>query len=91
LFCNTSKKANYLRREKIARRDAERDGNLLADNAIIVKATKDRVNQMRSNGGCYDRREDILTSNHECQFFKPHSQSQISCAVKKVKIERSYV
>ena len=82
-------KANYLRREK-ARRDAERDGNLLADNAVTRKQADDSKSNAEILAAQYEAgQEDILTAKSRMPILQAalHKAESV-IAVKKVKIEQ---
>ena len=82
-------KANYLRREK-AKKDAERDANLLADNAITRKQGDDSKSNAEILSAQYDAgQEDILTAKSRMPILQAAlHKAESAIAVKKVKIEQ---
>lgn len=86
---NANLKANYLRREK-AKRDAERDANLLADNAITRKQSDDSKSNAEILAAQYEAgQEDILTAKSRMPILQAalHKAESV-IALKKVKIEQ---
>ena len=86
---NANLKANYLRREK-AKKDAERDANLLADNAITRKQGDDSKSNAEILAAQYEAgQEDILTSKSRMPILQAalHKAESV-IALKKVKIEQ---
>ena len=86
---NANLKANYLRREK-AKKDAERDANLLADNAITRKQGDDSKSNAEILSAQYDAgQEDILTAKSRMPILQAAlHKAESSIAIKKVKIEQ---
>ena len=86
---NSNLKANYLRREK-AKKDAERDANLLADNAITRKQGDDSKSNAEILSAQYDAgQEDILTAKSRMPILQAAlHKAESAIAVKKVKIEQ---
>ena len=86
---NSNLKANYLRREK-ARKDAERDANLLADNAITRKQGDDSKSNAEILAAQYEAgQEDILTAKSRMPILQAAlNKAQSVIALKKVKIEQ---
>lgn len=82
-------KANFLRREK-AKKDAERDANLLADNAITRKQGDDSKSNAEILSAQYEAgQEDILTSKSRMPILQAAlHKAQSVLAVKRVKIEQ---
>lgn len=82
-------KANFLRREK-AKKDAERDANLLADNAITRKQGEDSKSNAEILAAQYEAgQEDILTSKSRMPILQAAlHKAQSVLAVKRVKIEQ---
>ncbi len=82
-------KANFLRREK-AKKDAERDANLLADNAITRKQGDDSKSNAEILSAQYEAgKEDILTSKSRMPILQAAlHKAQSVLAVKRVKIEQ---
>jgi membrane fusion protein, multidrug efflux system len=86
---NANLKANYLRREK-AKKDAERDANLLIDNAITRKQSEDSKSNAEILAAQYEAgQEDILTSQSRMPILQAalHKAESV-IALKKVKIEQ---
>ena len=86
---NANLKANYLRREK-AKKDADRDANLLADNAITRKQGDDSKSNAEILSAQYEAgQEDILTSKSRMPILQAAlHKAQSVLAVKRVKIEQ---
>lgn len=86
---NANLKANYLRREK-AKKDAERDANLLAENAITRKQGDDSKSNAEILSAQYEAgQEDILTSKSRMPILQAAlHKAQSVLAVKRVKIEQ---
>jgi membrane fusion protein, multidrug efflux system len=86
---NSNLKANYLRREK-AKKDADRDANLLADNAITRKQSEDSKSNAEILSAQYDAgQEDILTSKSRMPILQAAlHKAESAIALKKVKIEQ---
>jgi membrane fusion protein, multidrug efflux system len=82
-------KANYLRREK-AKKDAERDANLLADNAITRKQADDSKANAEILAAQYEAgQEDITTAKSRLPIFQAAlHKAEAVLGVKKVKIEQ---
>ena len=82
-------KASFLRREK-AKKDAERDANLLADNAITRKQGDDSKSNAEILSAQYEAgQEDILTSKSRMPILQAAlHKAQSVLAVKRVKIEQ---
>jgi membrane fusion protein, multidrug efflux system len=82
-------KANYLRREK-AKKDAERDANLLADNAITRKQADDSKVNAEILAAQYEAgQEDIATAKSRLPIFQAAlHKAEAVLGVKKVKIEQ---
>jgi membrane fusion protein, multidrug efflux system len=82
-------KANYLRREK-AKKDAERDANLLADNAITRKQADDSKANAEILAAQYEAgQEDIATAKSRLPIFQAAlHKAEAVLGVKKVKIEQ---
>jgi membrane fusion protein (multidrug efflux system) len=82
-------KANFLRREK-AKKDAERDANLLANNAITRKQGDDSKSNAEILSAQYEAgQEDILTSKSRMPILQAAlHKAQSVLAVKRVKIEQ---
>lgn len=82
-------KANYLRKEK-ARKDAERDANLLADNAITRKQADDSKANAEILAAQYEAgQEDIATAKSRLPIFQAAlHKAEAVLGVKKVKIEQ---
>jgi membrane fusion protein (multidrug efflux system) len=86
---NANLKANYLRREK-AKKDAERDANLLADNAITRKQSDDSKSNAEILSAQYEAgQEDILTAQSRMPILQAalHKAESV-ITLKKVKIEQ---
>lgn len=86
---NANLKANYLRREK-AKKDSERDANLVADNAITRKQADDSKSNAEILSAQYDAgQEDILTLKSRMPILRSalHKAESV-LAVKRVKIEQ---
>ena len=86
---NANLKANYLRREK-AKKDAERDAKLVADNAITRKQADDSQSNAEVLSAQYDAgQEDILTAKSRMPILQAalHKAESV-LTVKKVKIEQ---
>ena len=86
---NANLKANYLRREK-AKKDADRDANLLAANAITRKQGDDSKSNAEILSAQYEAgQEDILTSKSRMPILQAAlHKAQSVLAVKRVKIEQ---
>jgi membrane fusion protein, multidrug efflux system len=86
---NANLKANYLRREK-AKKDAERDANLLADNAITRKQSDDSKSNAEILSAQYEAgQEDILTAKSRMPILQAAlHKAESTIALKKVKIEQ---
>jgi membrane fusion protein, multidrug efflux system len=86
---NANLKANFLRREK-AKKDAERDVNLLADNAITRKQSDDSKSNAEILSAQYEAgQEDILTSQSRMPILQAAlHKAESTIALKKVKIEQ---
>lgn len=86
---NSNLKANYLRREK-AKKDAERDANLLADNAITRKQGDDSRSNAEILSAQYDAgQEDILTTKSRMPILQAAlHKAESAVALKNVKIEQ---
>jgi membrane fusion protein (multidrug efflux system) len=86
---NANLKANYLRREK-AKKDAERDANLLADNAITRKQSDDSKSNAEILSAQYEAgQEDILTAQSRMPILQAAlHKAESTIALKKVKIEQ---
>ena len=86
---NSNLKANYLRKEK-AKKDAERDANLLADNAITRKQGDDSKSNAEILSAQYEAgQEDILTAKSRMPILQAAlNKAQSVIALKKVKIEQ---
>ena len=86
---NANLKANFLRREK-AKRDSERDANLVAENAITRKQADDSKSNAEILSAQYEAgQEDILTSKSRMPILQAalHKAESV-LAVKRVKIEQ---
>jgi membrane fusion protein (multidrug efflux system) len=86
---NANLKANFLRREK-AKRDAQRDANLLADNAITRKQNDDSKSNAEILSAQYEAGQmDILTSKSRMPILQAAlHKAESAIALKKVKIEQ---
>jgi membrane fusion protein (multidrug efflux system) len=86
---NANLKANFLRREK-AKRDAERDANLLADNAITRKQNDDSKSTAEILSAQYEAGQmDILTAKSRMPILQAAlHKAESAIALKKVKIEQ---
>jgi len=86
---NANLKANFLRREK-AKRDAERDANLLADNAITRKQNDDSKSTAEILSAQYEAGQmDILTAKSRMPILQAAlHKAESTIALKKVKIEQ---
>lgn len=86
---NANLKANFLRREK-AKKDAERDANLLADNAITRKQNDDSKSNAEILSAQYESgQEDILTAKSRMPILQAAlHKAESAIALKKVKIEQ---
>ena len=86
---NANLKANYLRREK-SKKDAERDANLLADNAITRKQSEDSKSNAEILSAQYEAgQEDILTAKSRMPILQAAlHKAESAIALKKVKIEQ---
>lgn len=86
---NANLKANFLRREK-AKKDAERDANLLADNAITRKQNDDSKSNAEILSAQYEAgQEDILTAKSRMPILQAAlHKAESAIALKKVKIEQ---
>lgn len=86
---NANLKANFLRREK-AKKDAERDANLLADNAITRKQSEDSKSNAEILSAQYEAgQEDILTAKSRMPILQAAlHKAESAIALKKVKIEQ---
>lgn len=86
---NANLKANYLRREK-AKKDAERDANLVAENAVTRKQADDSKSNAEILSAQYDAgQEDILTSKSKMPILQSAlHKAEAVLAVKRVKIEQ---
>lgn len=86
---NANLKANYLRQEK-AKKDADRDANLVAENAITRKQADDSKSNADILSAQYDAgKEDILTAKSRMPILQAalHKAESV-LAVKRVKIEQ---
>lgn len=86
---NANLKANFLRREK-AKKDAERDANLLADNAVTRKQSDDSKSNAEILSAQYEAgQEDILTARSRMPILQAAlHKAESAIALKKVKIEQ---
>jgi len=86
---NANLRANFLRREK-AKKDAERDAFLLADNAITRKQNEDSKSNAEILSAQYEAgQEDILTAKSRMPILQAAlHKAESAIALKKVKIEQ---
>ena len=82
-------KANFLRKEK-AKKDADRDANLVAENAITRKQSDDSKANFEILSAQYDAgKEDILTAKSKMPILQAAlHKAEAVLGVKKVKIEQ---
>jgi membrane fusion protein, multidrug efflux system len=86
---NANLKANFLRRDK-AKKDADRDAKLVADNAITRKQADDSQSNADVLSAQYDAgQEDILTAKSRMPILQSSlHKAESVLAVKRVKIEQ---
>jgi membrane fusion protein, multidrug efflux system len=86
---NANLKANFLRRDK-AKKDADRDAKLVADNAITRKQADDSQSNADVLSAQYDAgQEDILTAKSRMPILQASlHKAESVLAVKRVKIEQ---